>query len=176
MEFEYEAKVLICEEKYDKILQKYPYKEIFQVNQYFDTSTKFYKSRNSALRIRIKNNTYEFTLKYKKGSCNIEHNNIISKEEYEKFLIDGIVPVELPFYHTEKLSSVTIETVRNVIEYKEHKIEVDKSCFNGVYDYEIEVEAENIILAKRILKDFLNDNLIEGKESKSKIARYYDYN
>ncbi|MGL5020447.1 MAG: CYTH domain-containing protein [Mycoplasmatales bacterium] len=177
---EFEKKGIISEDDFFKIIKKTKVKEIItQDNYYFETSDEFFKNNNSALRVRVKNDAYELTLKVQRELGNLEYNYDISKEEFTKMKITMKLPKVLHKYIDSTLTFDNIKIIktdRHIIEFNQHIIELDKTTFMNSIDYEIEVEAENLNQAQKIMDQFTGYVDIKYNESMPKIARYDLYN
>lgn len=177
---ECEAKGLISQNDFEKILKNNEVDKIInQTNYYFDNNDQL-KNLHMALRIREKNNSYEITTKKQTKNGMIETNIPITKEVLKLILSthciedDLVSKLNLPFSEFNTIKE--IKTKRYVILFNNYHIEVDKSTFKDTIDYEIEVEAKNLEIANLALNDFCKENDISIKPSQAKIARYDLYN
>lgn len=179
MEIEIESKALISQENYNDLLQKYDIiSSLTQVNHYFETEDQEFLANNSAMRVRVKNDTYELTLKIKALHKNIEHNFMIKKQQFEEILETRLIPNEIHelINIDSKLTRYdVISTTRNIFMYMDHKIEVDMTNFNPEVDYEIEIESDSIETANLIMQNLLSDNEIPFNSSVTKLARLANY-
>lgn len=180
MYLEFEKKGLITKEVYEKILKNNVVSsETFQTNYYFETADDYFKNNHSALRVRLTDNYCELTLKIRNDLSNIEYNHPITDEAFFNLINTFKIPnVILPYIDTDVTLNkmISFETKRSVIDYKDHKIEIDLTDFGSTIDYEIEVEGENMKVATKIFNAFIKDNNIEVSPSRAKIARYFEYN
>lgn len=153
--------------------------QIKQINYYFETKDQYFKNSNSALRVRIIDDSIELTLKIKTSDGSIEHNFIIEDSIFNDMMSAFTVPNQLlDLIHDDIIIDqiIKIETTRSVISFRDYKVEVDLTNFGTTIDYEIEVEAETMCKAQEILDIFLSDNDIVFTNSSPKIARYFKYN
>ncbi len=179
MNFEYEAKALISFEDYTKIINNYEIIEtINQTNIYFETTDEWFKYNKSALRIRmIDSEPTTLTLKQKIKDGNIEHDFILSSKETNLLINDFILPeTELPLTDIVLTKQFKMNTLRSKFVYNGLIVEIDQTDFNGVTDYEIEIEAPNIKIANETIKQLAQENNIILHPSAPKIARYFLYN
>lgn len=178
MYLEFEKKGLITKEAYEKILKNNTVStETFQTNYYFETEDDYFKKNNSALRVRLTDEYCELTLKIRNDLSNIEYNHLIDDETFFNLINNFDIPEVIHNYidqNVKLFKMISFETKRSVINYKDHKIEVDLTDFGNKIDYEIEVEGENMKVATKIFNLFLKDNKTEYLESKPKIARYFE--
>ena len=138
----------------------------------------YFKNNDAALRVREKSGVYQLTLKIKKELGNVEYNFDIDISTFIDMVHEKRVPIILADYIDENLvleNLSQINTMRHVISYGDHKIEVDQTNFEDIVDYEIEVESTSIANAKKVFDSFLKDLDITSTESKPKIERYHDY-
>lgn len=181
MEREFESKGLITEDEFKKLLENLQQVEIKeQTNTYLDTNDGFFKNENSALRLRIINGQYIFSLKRQDDDGAIEWNQPITKDEYTS--ICNSKSIDLSIYkcpQNEMLSNLelhTISTTRYVCEYQNTIIELDQTDFGMVIDFEIEIEAESEMAASVTLQQLAEEYNLDIKKSYPKIARYFMYN
>jgi len=177
---EFEKKGLITKVVYEKIIKNNVVSsETFQTNYYFETSDDYFKNNHSALRVRLTDSYCELTLKIRNNLSNIEYNHPITDEAFFNLINTFKIPdVILPYIDADVTLSkvISFETKRSVINYKDHKIEIDLTNFGAQTDYEIEVEGENMKVATKIFNAFVKDNNIKVSTSRDKIARYFEYN
>lgn len=141
---EKEYKVLINQDDYKELLGSFGFNKNYrQVNYYFDTKDNYCKLNNITIRIREKENKYYLQVKVP-----IKYDNALHiKKEYEKtysFLKTQITSDEL-----KTLTCLEIPTVNCIgmlaTQRKEYIINdsilcLDKNEYNGVIDYELEIE------------------------------------
>ncbi len=179
MNFEYEAKALISFEDYTKLISSYEIIEtINQTNIYFETADDWFKHNKSALRVRtIEGKPAVLTLKQKIKDGNIEHDFPLSSEEKSLLINQFTLPeTELPFTDIILSKQFKMGTIRSKFLYNGLTIEIDQTDFNGIIDYEIEIEAPNIKIANEAIKQLAQENNISLHPSAPKIARYFLYN
>ncbi len=179
MNFEYEAKALISFEDYTNLISNYDIIEtINQTNIYFETADEWFKYNKSALRIRmIDSEPTILTLKQKIKDGNIEHDFVLNTTETNSLINNFILPeTELPLNDIILTKQFKMSTLRSKFSYNNLIIEVDRTDFKGVIDYEIEIEAPNIKIANETLKQLAQENNISLHPSAPKIARYFLYN
>ncbi len=181
MEREFESKGLITKADFKKLLENLITIEIkHQRNTYLDTNDGFFKQQNSALRLRIINDEYIFSLKRKDNDGATEWNQTITKQEYDK--ICESKSIDLSLYkcpQNEILSDLNIDTItttRYVCKYQEVIVELDQTDFGMTVDFEIEIEAKSEQLADDYLKQLATEFKLDIKKSYPKIARYFMYN
>lgn len=181
---EIEAKILVNEKDFNKLLKHFNVKEedkIIQTNHYIDSNNRDLKRFGFALRIREKKNEYEFTLKAPLSEGLLEKSEFINKEDYDAFKKDNIFPngnlknfLEMVGIKTDTLKILTsLTTERYDIQYgKDSLLSLDKSTYNGHTDYEIEMEDTAIAIAEQNLKDICEAAQIKYvPNTKSKQAR-----
>ena len=162
---EIEFKALLTKEQYDSILELFkdvqPY---VQVNYYFDKRDGSLIANRNSLRVRFKNNSYEFTLKQPAEVGLNEYNEIIDEEKFEK-LKNGI-PFESSILDILKKNGTTqeelvpfysLETTRYDLPYKGGLLSLDSNIYLDVHDYELEYEAEDYDQGLEIYKELLGN-------------------
>lgn len=181
MEREFESKGLISKTEFNLLLENLNQTEIKnQTNTYIDTTEGFFKNQNSALRLRIINGQYIFSLKRQDDDGATEWNQPITKDEYTS--ICNSKSIDLSNYkcpQDEILTNLqinTITTTRYVCQYKDMIIELDETDFDTTIDYEIEIEAKNVQQANQYLTELSTAYNLDIKKSYPKIARYFMYN
>lgn len=181
MEREFEAKGLISEKEFEHLIENLDIIEVReQQNTYLDTADQFFKSKDSALRLRIINDKYIFSLKRQDNDGATEWNDDISKEQLEQIIntksID-LTSYDCPYNQTlTDLQIVTIITKRYVCKFEGSIIELDMTTFGDVTDYELEIESTNLEIAQRLMNNLVYHFDLDIKKSYPKIARYFMYN
>lgn len=180
MYLEFEKKGLLKKEDYTKVLANNTINRvIIQTNYYFETKDEYFKNNNSALRVRLTDDTCELTLKVRKELSNIEYNHFIDDVTFFDMVHNFKIPQIIYNYIDERVkinSVIHFETKRSVILFDGHDIEIDETDFGDNIDYEIEVEGENMKIASEIFHGFINANNVEVEKSAPKIARFFKYN
>lgn len=179
LNLEHEAKTLISAGEFANLLHKYQLNQpIIQRNIYLETRGEYYRKQGGALRIRSYNDErFELTLKLKNGRSNDEYNLALTTSEFKNIIKTNNLPeFQVPLELKKPELQYTTITKRHKLPYQNYIIEIDETLFETTTDYEIEVEAESIIKAEQILNQFINENSLELRVSKPKIARYFDYN
>ncbi|PWA12695.1 CYTH domain-containing protein [Pueribacillus theae] len=157
---------------------------IEQKNFYFDTPLLNLAAKKSALRIRIKNHSYELTLKQPHPDGLLETNIALNEKEAIAFIHGNRFPTqadEMKEMITTALSVNTSELVcigvlttnRSEFPYKDGMIALDHSRYLGVEDYEVEYEVQNKKKGIEHFDALLNHLNIEKKPAKNKIKRFF---
>ena len=124
---ERELKLLINKQVYDNIMNSYDFhKSIIQTNTYFDTANQDVKKQHGAVRIRTIENKKIFTLK-------------IKKDEYTHYEFEKEISTE-NINEIEDPEILNFTTLRNVYEFENGELCLDKTTFKNHIDYEIEYE------------------------------------
>ncbi len=180
MNIEHEQKGLITEKEFNDLLKCNDVSHIIeQANYYFETDDDALFQQGAALRVRIKPDFAELTVKQKYNGSNKEYNFPLSIEIAEQIINDGLIPdtIALPISLNAPLTKqLVIKTARHHIAFNKHVIEIDKTSFNDVIDFEIEVEAESLELAGDVFSEFCQKNNVVPTASAPKIKRFLDYN
>ena len=144
---EKEYKVLINQDDYKELLGSFGFNKNYrQVNYYFDTKDNYCKLNNITIRIREKENKCCLQVKVP-----IKYDNALHiKKEYEKkysFLKTQITSDELKILTGLDIPTVNcigmLATQRNEYIVNDTILCLDKNEYNGVTDYELEVEFQN---------------------------------
>ena len=170
---EIEAKSMLDESSYLKLIKGKESERYVQINYYIDTSNFDVHKSGLGLRIRLKDGTYELTVKIRQNEGKLEVNQIIDESEYLAFKESNIFPTGevkealiKQNIDIEKLHVFTeLKCTRLDLHYKTSLLSIDKSEFNGITDYEIESEDSSMEIAKANLIDFLNKNEVPYNEN-----------
>ena len=179
---EIEAKSLIDEKSYRKLIKGKESEIYTQINYYIDTKSFDVHERKMGLRVREKDGAFELTLKLKKDEGKLEINQDIAPNEFYEFkhlhhFPNGEVKetlIELGIDIDSLYIFTVLTTKRLDISYKGCLISIDESSFNGIIDHEVECESDSMENAKSVLIEFLNKNEVPYQEnfvSKLKRAR-----
>lgn len=166
---EIEAKCLISKEDYNKIIDFYnadKYDRVKQINHYIDTNDLKLKNAGISLRIREKD-IFIMTLKAPMAEGLLEKNEKISWRQYEDFRDKYIFPqcsikdviMMLNINPQELKIQVSLETERIKMDNfkNEGDFSIDKNTYNGIIDYELELEGNSLKKAKDALKEICEE-------------------
>lgn len=179
---EIEFKNMLNESEYKKLIEHFAIEENqiwTQKNVYFDTKTFDLNNNQAALRVRIKNNTYELTLKTKADVGLIETNQLITKSDYANLKHDHLL-VKGPVYEkvlelgidVDQLRVITdLTTKRAEVSYENGLLVLDKSFYGKVIDFELEYEVKNYNEGLKIFDELLTQHHIPKRPAESKIKR-----
>ena len=179
---EIEFKNMLTEQEYQQLLNQFSIDEEqiwTQKNVYFDTPTGQLKKLEAALRIRVKNSTYELTLKTKQNVGLLETNQIITKQDYESLKYNHVL-IKGPVYETLKslgidpfnLQVITdLTTKRAEVPYQDGVLVLDKSFYSDIIDYELEYEVPNYDTGLLHFKELLKQYHIPLRPTENKIKR-----
>jgi uncharacterized protein YjbK len=153
-----------------------------QENIYFDTEDLMLKENHAALRVRIKNNTYELTLKEPAKEGLLETNQMITKEEFQQFLDTNTLPNGevkkrvSDYTNTTKITEIArLSTKRATTPYKNQEVFLDESHYYGHTDYELELETQHYQEGLIVFYELLQQFSIPTRKTKNKINRAYQY-
>ncbi|MCF0116761.1 MAG: CYTH domain-containing protein [Bacilli bacterium] len=182
---EIESKVLLTEADFKKVynlLKAEQYKKIEQINYYIDDELQTLRSFGFSLRVREKDG-FDFTLKTPLSEGLLERSQIISKEEFDDFASKGIFPtgdvknfLEILGINASTLKIITtLKTERINIEKPNGLLSLDVSTYNGLIDYELEMEATSLEEAQKELMALCEQAGCEYKQNLlSKQARAFN--
>lgn len=178
---EIEAKALVSKKDYEKLALKYMKFGVYtQTNHYIDSQDGVLSKEKLALRIREKGNRFEMTLKVPLSQGLLEKNCVWAKETFKDFRDNKIFPdgdikkmLTMLGIDTSKLGIQTsLVTDRIDVPYENGKLSIDKNCYSGLVDYEVELEHNNEGDAEKYLAQFLQENEVEfTPNKKSKTVR-----
>ncbi|MGN1295729.1 MAG: CYTH domain-containing protein [Bacilli bacterium] len=170
---EIEAKVLLNQEEYEKIidvLSLEKYRKVKQINYYIDTKDRFLKKNGIALRVREKDD-FELTLKTPLSEGLLEKSESITWRDFELLQDKNIFPegniknfLSILGVKINELTILTcLQTERIDFQYKGGKISLDKNTYSGVIDYELEIEHTSMDKAQALTEEVLKECGIEKK-------------
>ena len=187
LNIECEDRVMISEDNYYAILTPLLRRSneqsfILQTNYYIDTEDLFLKQHHMVLRIRvIRPMNVELTLKVKGKGGDQEHNQPLTYQDYQLLINSFIFPegeikeLVKTILINNDLSSLKILTSLDTRRYEEriddYLLVLDKNTYNGIEDYNIEIEASSVERAKQVMQEYCKTYGIEYKTSKSKSRR-----
>ncbi|TFB15047.1 CYTH domain-containing protein [Filobacillus milosensis] len=183
-EIEIEFKNILNEKQYNQLREKWfndqePKK---QTNYYFETDDFQLKNHQSALRIRKKNDQYIATLKQPRDEGLLEthdqltddeanqwfDNQVILKENIQKQLSPLNIDLDQINYKGELTTYRLEKSVNNFI------VVLDYSRYNGVEDFELEIESPLYQEGKAFFEQILDEHNIEKQPSINKIQRFFN--
>lgn len=178
---EIEAKVLINEDDYNRVLKFYKKEElqkVTQLNYYIDTDDLLLKQFGIGLRVRQKD-FFVLNMKAPLQEGLLEKKESISEKEFDNFKNNGVFPngsiknllLMFGIDITKLKIQTTLKTERIVIEnFSDDEVfAIDKNYYNGLIDYELELEGTSLERAKNSLKEKceeLNIDFVENAKSK----------
>ncbi|MCI2773483.1 CYTH domain-containing protein [Staphylococcus petrasii] len=182
---EIEFKQLLDSQTYDKFRAAFfeNAEPFMQTNYYIDTPDFKLRDHKSALRIRVKNGTYEMTLKVPAEVGLTEYNHMvdiipsidlaISKSELPndiKTILDdyGVEEHELSI-----LGALT--TYRMETHYQDELLVLDKSEYFDKTDYELEFEVHDYESGLEKFNALLSKFDLKHQIPKNKVQRFFEY-
>ena len=177
---EIEAKALVSQDDYRKLAKLFPDSPRYtQTNHYIDSDTRILNKEGIALRIREKNGQYELTLKTPLSQGLLEKNCVITKQQFDDFKQKGIFPkgdtsrfltmLDIDIATLKILTSLTTDRID--VEYKGGLLSIDRNCYSGKTDYEVEFEYNNLGGAKKVLSYLFKENGIAYTFTKASKTR-----
>jgi|SRR5690625_359228 len=182
-EIEIEYKNLLTKDEFNSLLSNlsFPRKGQVQINYYFETADLALRNKLSALRIREKNGSYQLTLKEPHPEGLLETHDLLTEKEAfswlhgniieKKHVIKQLKNLDIPYENLLYFGKLTTE--RREMSYENVLIVLDKSTYNGLTDYEFELEAPCKNIGKRIFNELLQKNNIILKKTPNKIERFF---
>ena len=187
---EFEKRVMLSEEQYFKLVSHYlrinhRYPFIHQTNYYFDTDEMSLRKEHTVLRLRrITHKGNELTLKIKgengdqeitqdlsiKATHDLLKKNKFSSSEVTDALIKRYGN-SLNVYHLV----AELSTRRLEIKEDDYLVVIDKNEYNGITDYNLEIEASNKKRAEEVIHDFCKRfDITYGDKYKGKSTRVFE--
>lgn len=177
---EIEAKALVSQDDYRKLAKLFPDSPRYtQTNHYIDSDERILFKEGIALRIREKNDQYELTLKTPLSQGLLEKNCVITKQQFDDFKEKGVFPkgdtsrfltmLDIDIATLKILTSLTTDRID--VEYKGGLLSIDRNCYSGKTDYEVEFEYNNLGGAKKVLSDLFEENGIAYTFTKASKTR-----
>jgi len=180
---EIEYKVLLTKNLFNKLETEMPFprEAIVQVNHYFDTKNFLLKKFRCSLRIREIDEQYTLTLKQPMDQNILETNDILTKEEFHAWMYGNPIPKSHTSKKLRRLGVAesdlsyfgALKTERKEFSSEKTAYCLDKSIYNGVTDYELEIEAPTIEIGKSIFNNLLEKYNIPKKDPITKIERFF---
>lgn len=175
---EVEYKILVDEATFHKICDSYPEQNVYSQTNYYLTSPALAKKRY-ALRIREKEGRYEMTLKIPQGFAKMEHNEMITKEDFLRIqngevLHNGVTKVleDLGIPLNDIVQQYSLKTIRHDIPLAYGMLSMDENFYNGHHDYEFEFEVNDEVQGAKQFQELLSQfSLTYEKNCPSKISR-----
>lgn len=181
---EVEFKNLLTEAEFLKLKTHYNVSdELFftQKNYYFDTPDQKIQNMDAALRIRLKSNTNEITLKTPLQEGLLETNESLSLQQVDTFNSDKKFPksshilTKIPVLNgiEDQLQLIaSLKTRRAEKQLTEDILLVlDENWYHGEHDFELELETRDYSEGKRFFIDFLKQHQIPMRKTENKIFR-----
>lgn len=167
---EIEAKALVKKEEYERLVERFKdHSPFIQKNYYVDSKDMSLRKEGLGLRIRRRGGHYDMTLKAPLSQGLLEKTSRLTDEQFDSFENKGIFPendlkrflimMDIEVDKLEILTSLT--TRRTDIPYMGGKLSLDENEYNGLTDYEIELEFNNEADATNLLKELLESENIE---------------
>ena len=158
---ECEERVMISFDQYTVLVAAYvakdPHFRLLEIeNTYLDDENLSLKNKHHVLRIRKTNNEYELTLKIKGDNGDIEINETPDNHpEIDRYLnnqFDLYKPI------------TSLKTRRIEAKIDDYLVVIDMNKYNGIIDYDLEVEASNMDRAKEVMANICQEYKIEYKK------------
>ncbi|MFO8069062.1 MAG: CYTH domain-containing protein [Alkalibacterium sp.] len=185
-EVEIEYKNLLTEAEYMKLKQIFFNDEaipVTQENYYFDTEDHTLKNNQCALRIRIKGNHAEMTLKTPFEGHHTETTIDLDTDNAKKMIASGTFTLPEDLISVLKKENISIDpSVFIIAELKTDRLEVidphsiivlDKSYYSNQQDFELEIESDSKSTGEALFNQILKDNGIPLRPTTNKIARAF---
>lgn len=182
-EIEIEFKNILTKNEFERLLESYPFQEAFkQTNYYFETRDLQLSKLRSALRIREKNGRFTATLKQPYEGHLLESHISLSEEEAKQCINGNFIHREDFSNHLKNLGIHIkdliylgeLTTYRRTFIDKDNLFVLDHSLYNGLEDYEFELEVKDAGEGKTLFLDVLEKYDILLEKTPSKIERFYN--
>lgn len=182
-EIEIEEKMLLSEEKFTELLSAldFPDKPFIQTNYYFETPDLALKNNLCALRIRKKGSHYIMTLKEPHRDGILETHDTLTSEDLKR--AKNNINIDAPNCAKQlalkqiDISQIiyfgSLTTERYEFEKNQLIYVLDKSSYNNMIDYELEIEAPSRSLGVDTINHLIKRFNIPRVETISKIQRFF---
>ena len=176
---EIEFKTLLTKKEYHSLEDFFKDQPpIQQTNHYIDTPDQAIRKHQMALRIRTLADRAELTLKVPQEAGHFEYNQALTFDQVEAFLSKKKIPKgEIANFLTNlgiPLAALdvwgSLETERREKKIPKGLLAFDRSRYNSIEDYELEMEVD-AASDETYFHEFLKEKQIEYKPAKSKVAR-----
>ncbi len=182
-QIEIEHKAMLTEEAFERLRKDLPFQTppIQQINYYFETEDLALRAQGAALRIRKKAGHYTLTLKQPKGEGLLETKESLSEGEATQWIENKPTFTKGVGEQLKKMG-ILIEDLRYLGSLKTERYlhqdgdlfyMLDKSYYFDTIDYELEIEAPSLRLAKEAMAKLLDQYGIQERPALPKIARFY---
>ena len=157
---ECEERVMITFEQYQKVVSAYvaidPQFRFLEIeNTYFDDDDLSLRQNHRVLRMRKSNGQIELTLKIKRENGDLEINETMENHPE----IDKELEKDFTCYHP----ITQLRTNRIEAKEKDYLVVIDQNIYNGIIDYDLEVEADTLTKAKEAMLDICQRFQLEYK-------------
>lgn len=148
---ENEFKIMLTEEQYKKLLAKYDFTTVTQVNYYYDTGELDMSARHTTVRVRELGGNFYLQVKLPTDRALSRVELSTELQELPETLSGEVLKslAEIDFPELKMLGS--LKTTRSVWKFDGGEIDLDKSEYFGKTDYEVEIEFTNEENARKIL-------------------------
>ena len=182
---EIEFKQILTKDLYDKIFNTYfkNEKPFSQTNYYIDTKGFKLRDHRSALRIRVKDNSYEMTLKVpaEVGLMEYNHptnvklkmNGTLSNSKLPDD-IRNIIEGQFNVSEDELIILGDLTTLRVETHYQNELLVLDKSEYLNKVDYELEFEVDSYNEGYEKFKQLLQEFDIKHEKPLNKVQRFFE--
>ena len=170
---EFELKLMLSKEQYEKLSEIFPdskCKKVVQTNYYYDTINLDMRKKNTTVRVREKNGKYKLTIKRHYYDCNYSAENNLSIDYASEFImVEGKKLKLFGELTTERTEIKLCDGITLMLDYNRYL---------DIEDYELELEyvpkskekAEGMMLALQAIICYTGaPNL-----SKSKSERFFE--
>ncbi len=185
-EIEIEFKNLLLIDEYQRLVKHFRLsdsKETIQENHYFETADFQLKNQHAALRIRVKEDNCQLTLKQPNpnGAGLLETHADLTSNEAEQWIKGSFTPKKevqraletMDISLSELQYGGMLKTYRIETSYQDTLIVLDKSEYNDHTDYELELEAKDEQYGLQVFQTILDNHDIPKRKTANKIERFY---
>jgi uncharacterized protein YjbK len=168
---EIEAKILLSEADYDKVITKLDFStaNLVQTNYYLDSADRILKKYGMVLRIRQTGVKFVLTMKAPLAEGLLEKNQILSQKDADGMIKTGVFPEGeiggfLDILHIDKATLkilAVLTTDRKAITYEGTEVNVSKNTYSNITDYEMECDSDSALKSQNTLKEICLDLGIE---------------
>lgn len=182
-EIEIEFKHMLTLDEFHTLLKELPFPKepLIQTNYYFETSTRTLIKKRCALRIRLKNDTYQCTFKEPHPQGVLETHDALSKEEAKRWMKGSFI--HLPHIsHRLTAHGIDVQDLFYIgsLTTKRYKYDMnglqyvlDESSYGNTVDHELEIEAPSYEQGFHAYQQVVDGFQLSPQRSITKIERFF---
>lgn len=181
-EIEIEFKHMLTKDQFDAIYNNFPFTKnpIVQTNHYFETNNQDLIQKKCALRIREINGTYTSTFKEPHPDGILETHDSLSTHMFDTWINDQVTHTPnvasrlaahaVPLQDIHSIGALT--TARYTYQTEHLEYVLDRSSYNGIVDYELEIESVTFDQGNEAYQHIVQQFNLQKEQPITKIERF----